>query len=100
MFSWHVRFRDSNDDLTAVPLFVYVGSFLLCVDSILSQVLVTRQEQWPPTATNYILTLVFYRKGVPLFLNTHISNLREDSDWPCLDYESITKGERHTSLVE
>lgn len=30
MFSWHVRFRDSNDDLTAVPLFVYVGSLFFC----------------------------------------------------------------------
>ena len=45
-------------------------------------------------ATNYILTLVFSRRGVPLFLNIHISNLREDSDWLCLGHapipESIT----------
>lgn len=66
-------------------IFTCLGSLSVFVCVPLSVSLLSHdKKKWPPIATNYILALVFWRKRAPLFLDIHISNLREDSDWPWL----------------
>lgn len=70
-------------------LFVFQLCFSLYVSFILKQALSKGQEKkWPLEVPNLFLDII-EKEGIPYSYNVHSPNLKESSDWPCLNHLPI-----------